>query len=118
MRSPPPCDLVREEKISGTSRDGRHELETLLAFLHSGDTLVVTRIDRLARSMKDLQDIVHDLKARNIALKATEHPTDASTAAGGCCRPRRRTHDLRSSAAGRHLQPWLHRVAAGNGADA
>jgi DNA invertase Pin-like site-specific DNA recombinase len=78
------CDLVREEKISGTSREGRHELETLLAFLRSGDTLVVTRIDRLARSMKDLQDIVHDLKARNIALKATEQPIDTSTAAGKC----------------------------------
>jgi DNA invertase Pin-like site-specific DNA recombinase len=78
------CDLVREEKMSGTSRDGRHELETLLAFLRPGDTLVVTRIDRLARSMKDLQDIVHDLKARNISLKATEQPIDTSTAAGKC----------------------------------
>jgi DNA invertase Pin-like site-specific DNA recombinase len=34
--------------------------------------------------MKDLQDIVHDLKARNIALKATEQPIDTSTAAGKC----------------------------------
>jgi DNA invertase Pin-like site-specific DNA recombinase len=54
----------------------------LLKFLRPGDTLVVTRIDRLARSMKDLQDIVHDLKARGIALKATEQPIDTSTAAG------------------------------------
>ncbi len=42
----------------------------------------VTRIDRLARSMKDLQDIVHELKGRGIALKATEQPIDTGTAAG------------------------------------
>jgi DNA invertase Pin-like site-specific DNA recombinase len=43
---------------------------------------VVTRIDRLARSMKDLQDIVHELKAKGVALKATEQPIDTGTAAG------------------------------------
>jgi len=36
----------------------------LLDFLYHGDTLVVTRIDRLARSVKDLQDIVHELKGK------------------------------------------------------
>jgi DNA invertase Pin-like site-specific DNA recombinase len=51
-------------------------------FLRAGDTLVVTRIDRLARSLKDLQDIVHELKARGVALKATEQPVDTGTAAG------------------------------------
>jgi DNA invertase Pin-like site-specific DNA recombinase len=74
--------LVREEKRSGTSRDGRAELETLMAFMRKGDTLMVTRIDRLARSMKDLQDIVHELKTKGIALKATEQPIDTGTAAG------------------------------------
>jgi DNA invertase Pin-like site-specific DNA recombinase len=53
-----------------------------LEFLRVGDTLVVTRIDRLARSLKDLQDIVHELKAKGIALKATEQPVDTGTAAG------------------------------------
>jgi DNA invertase Pin-like site-specific DNA recombinase len=43
---------------------------------------VVTRIDRLARSLRDLQNIVHDLKSRGITLKATEQPIDTSTAAG------------------------------------
>jgi DNA invertase Pin-like site-specific DNA recombinase len=74
--------LIREEKISGTSRKGRTELETLLAFLREGDTLVVTRIDRLARSVKDLQDIVYDLRAKGVALKATEQPIDTGTPAG------------------------------------
>ena len=43
---------------------GRTELELLLEFLHDGDTLMVTRVDRLARSIKDLQDIVYALKEK------------------------------------------------------
>jgi DNA invertase Pin-like site-specific DNA recombinase len=54
------CHVVRTEKVSGTSLQGRTELASLLEFLREGDTLVVTRIDRLARSLKDLQDIIHD----------------------------------------------------------
>jgi DNA invertase Pin-like site-specific DNA recombinase len=78
------CEAVHEEKVSGTSRVGRTKLELLLGLMESGDTLVVTRIDRLARSLRDLQNIVHDLKQRGIALKATEQPIDTSTAAGKC----------------------------------
>jgi DNA invertase Pin-like site-specific DNA recombinase len=76
------CDVIRAEKASGTRRSGRTELQTLLEFLREGDTLVVTRIDRLARSVKDLQDIVHELKSKKVQLKATEQPIDTSTAAG------------------------------------
>jgi DNA invertase Pin-like site-specific DNA recombinase len=76
------CDIIRAEKASGTNRDGRTELQTLLDFIRAGDTLVVTRIDRLARSMRDLQNIVHELKAKGAHLKATEQPIDTSTAAG------------------------------------
>ena len=76
------CDVIRAEKASGARRDGRTELQVLLDFVRAGDTLVVTRIDRLARSLKDLQDIVHELKARGVALKATEQPVNTGTAAG------------------------------------
>ena len=76
------CQTIRSEKQSGATRTARSELQTLLDFLRAGDTLVVTRIDRLARSMKDLQDIVHELKAKGVALKATEQPIDTATAAG------------------------------------
>jgi DNA invertase Pin-like site-specific DNA recombinase len=76
------CRVVRAEKRSGAAREGRDELRLLLDFLRAGDTLVVTRIDRLARSVRDLQDIVHELKAKGIALKATEQPVDTGTAAG------------------------------------
>lgn len=51
-------------------------------FLRAGDALVVTRIDRLARSLRDLQNIVHELKQKGAYLKATEQPIDTSTAAG------------------------------------
>jgi DNA invertase Pin-like site-specific DNA recombinase len=60
------CDAVRSEKVSGSSRARRQELETLLTFLRPGDTLMVTRIDRLARSVGDLQDIVRTLKAKDV----------------------------------------------------
>ncbi|RMU26471.1 hypothetical protein ALP31_200207 [Pseudomonas amygdali pv. morsprunorum] len=76
------CDVVRAEKKSGASRVGRTELKTLLDFLRPGDTLVVTRVDRLARSIKDLQDIVYTLKERGVSLKATEQPIDTQSAAG------------------------------------
>lgn len=76
------CQTVRAEKRSGTKRSDRTELQILLDFLRHGDTLVVTRIDRLARSMKDLQDIVYELRSKGVALKATEQPIDTGSAAG------------------------------------
>lgn len=76
------CDIVRSEKRSGTTTDGRRELETLLNFLRAGDTLMVTRVDRLARSVADLEKIVGTLRERGAFLRATEQPIDTSTPAG------------------------------------
>jgi DNA invertase Pin-like site-specific DNA recombinase len=73
------CSVIRAEKASGTHRSGRTELQVLLDFIHRGDTLVITRIDRLARSLKDLQDIVHELKEKGVKLKAIEQPIDTAT---------------------------------------
>jgi DNA invertase Pin-like site-specific DNA recombinase len=78
------CEVIRAEKRSGTTTAGREELRTVLDFLRKGDVLVVTRIDRLARSIGDLQDIVRTVRARGASLKATEQPIDTSTAAGKC----------------------------------
>src|SRR5215469_13378743 len=78
------CDVIRSEKVTGATRDGRKELATLLDFMREGDVLVVTRVDRLARSVGDLQDIVRAIKAKGASLKATEQPIDTSTAAGKC----------------------------------
>jgi DNA invertase Pin-like site-specific DNA recombinase len=76
------CDVIRAEKQSGTSIEGRAELQTVLEFIHPGDVLVVTRIDRLARSIADLATIVRQLEAKGAALKAIEQPIDTSSAAG------------------------------------
>ena len=76
------CQVIRAEKKTGSSRAGRAELDILLQFLRPGDTLVITRIDRLARSLKDLQDIVYELTTKGVTLKATEQPVDTATAAG------------------------------------
>ena len=78
------CEIIRSEKRSGTTTAGRDELRTVLDFLRKGDVLMVTRIDRLARSIGDLQDIVRAVKARGASLRATEQPIDTSMAAGKC----------------------------------
>jgi DNA invertase Pin-like site-specific DNA recombinase len=78
------CNVIRSEKVTGTTAEGREKLSMLLEFLREGDTLVVTRVDRLARSLRDLQNIVHDLQQRGVALNTTEQPIDTPTAAGKC----------------------------------
>lgn len=76
------CTMIRREQKSGTKLEGRQELQTILDFIHHGETLVVTRIDRLARSLRDLQIIADTLKEKGAHLMATEQPVDTSTAAG------------------------------------
>jgi DNA invertase Pin-like site-specific DNA recombinase len=78
------CEIVRCEKVSGTSVQGRDELNNLLDFIREGDELIVTRIDRLARSIRDLQNIVHTLTEKGVVLRATEQAVDTATAAGKC----------------------------------
>jgi DNA invertase Pin-like site-specific DNA recombinase len=77
------ADHLYQEKVSGTSRSGRTELETLLhRGIRKGDRLVVTRLDRLARSMRDLQNIAHELRNREVDLVVLEQSIDTSTAEG------------------------------------
>src|SRR3954447_25066744 len=78
------CEVIRSEKRSGTTTAGREELRIVLDVLRKGDVLMVARIDRLARSIGDLQDIVRAVRARGAILRATEQPIDTSTAAGKC----------------------------------
>ena len=54
----------------------------LLDFVRPGNALIVGRVDRLARSLRALPDIVHPLKARGAALRATEQPVDTGAASG------------------------------------
>ena len=67
-------DDVRTEKQSGTSHANRSKLNILLEFMREGGTLVVTRIDRLARSIAALQKIVEIPNSKGIALRSrTDH---------------------------------------------
>ena len=76
------CEIVRTEQKSGNNLADRKELNNILDFIHKDEYLVVTRIDRLARSLKDLQIIVDRLKAKGAHLIAIEQPVDTSTATG------------------------------------
>lgn len=58
------CEIVRSEKLSGASREGRNELATVIEFLRQGDELVVTRLDRLGRDTRDVLNIVHECQER------------------------------------------------------
>ena len=76
------CTIIRSERVSGTSRQGRTELDTVLDFIRKGDVLVVTRIDRLARSLSDLERIVQEIEGKGAHLRCLEQPVDTSTPAG------------------------------------
>lgn len=75
------CDHVIVEKASGGRRD-RPALQELLTTMKSGDTLIVTKIDRLARSVSHLLEVVEKLTVDNIHFKALNTPIDTTSAQG------------------------------------
>src|SRR5262245_38571404 len=75
-------NAIFEEKASGTKRGGRIELQKVLSVLGEGDALVVTRLDRLGRSIRDLANIAHEIEQAGAHLKVIEQSVDTSTAAG------------------------------------
>ncbi|MBR8055649.1 recombinase family protein [Burkholderia vietnamiensis] len=76
------CVQVYEEKASGKSKDGRHELANMMRALRKGDTLIVWRLDRLGRSLVDLVQLVDELAARGVAFESLSEKIDTSTAQG------------------------------------
>jgi DNA invertase Pin-like site-specific DNA recombinase len=58
------CTIIRSEKVSGASREGRTELATIIDFLRLGDELVVTRLDRLGRDTRDVLNLIHGCEQR------------------------------------------------------
>lgn len=66
------CEKIFAEKRSGTTTDGRAELEACLEWVRENDVVCVTRLDRLARSMTDLQNIVTRLQAKNVGFKVLQ----------------------------------------------
>ncbi|HGY5557192.1 MAG TPA: recombinase family protein [Prochlorococcus sp.] len=78
------CEKHFQEKVSGTSTQGRSQLKECLDFVREGDELVITRIDRLARSVLDLQLIVKELTDKGVNLTATEQPISTKDATSKC----------------------------------
>jgi DNA invertase Pin-like site-specific DNA recombinase len=66
------CQVVRKEKVSGKSRDGRDELATLLEFISGGDVLMCVKLDRLGRSTRDVLNLVHELDQKGASLRILE----------------------------------------------
>ena len=63
------CEVVRAEKASGKSLEGRDELAAIIGFLRPGDELVVVKLDRLGRSTRDVLNLVHELEKRGAGLR-------------------------------------------------
>lgn len=76
------CEKLFQEKNSGGSRNGRTELEAALEFVRDGDVLVVTRLDRLARSVRDLVLVTQELERKRVGLVVLEQELNTTTAAG------------------------------------
>jgi DNA invertase Pin-like site-specific DNA recombinase len=70
------CTVIRKEKASGSTRDGRDELSTLLEFIQPGDTLVVVKLDRLGRNTRDVLNLVHELEQLGASLRVLEPEID------------------------------------------
>lgn len=76
------CEKVFAEKMSGRSTTDREQLGMALDFVREGDTLVVTRLDRLARSVGDLHQIIEKLAAKQVGFRCLNQSgvdTDTST---------------------------------------
>ncbi len=76
------CTRTYEEKISGAKRD-RPELIRMLDHIRAGDVVVVSRLDRLARSTRDLLEIAEQLKAAEAGLRSLHEPWADTTSPAG-----------------------------------
>ena len=76
------CEVVFQEKASGASQKGRPELARCLASLGRGDVLVVYKIDRIARSLFDLLDILRRLEKVGATIRSTTEPLDTTNSMG------------------------------------
>ena len=75
------CDKIYQEKASGVKED-RPELKTLLDYVRAGDTLVICKLDRIARSTKHLLNIVDHLEKKGVTFQVLNISLDTSTPTG------------------------------------
>ena len=76
------CEKIFTEKKSGKQSSNREQLQEALDFVRSGDTLVVTFLDRCSRNVKDLHEIIDTLNEKGVSFKATEQDLDTSSSSG------------------------------------
>lgn len=67
-----PCDRIFSEKKSGITTDGRAAFQEMMRYVREGDVLVVTRLDRLARSLTDLSKIIDELGAKGVGFRCLQ----------------------------------------------
>ncbi len=77
------CEKLFAEKRSGTTRQGREALQEALEFVREGDVLLVTRLDRLARSMGDLQGIIEELNRMGVGFRCLQQGAVDTTSSMG-----------------------------------
>ncbi|WP_026565887.1 recombinase family protein, partial [Bacillus sp. UNC41MFS5] len=79
------CEVIFKEKVSGRNKDNREQFQMLLDKVVAGDTIVVTKLDRFARSTKDALATIEALNAKNVSLVVLNmggDKVDTSTAIG------------------------------------
>ncbi len=75
------CDKVFQEKKSGRTAN-REQLQICLDYVRSGDVLIITKLDRLARSTRDLLNIVNKLDSKGVQLQVLDQKLETVTPAG------------------------------------
>jgi DNA invertase Pin-like site-specific DNA recombinase len=75
------CDRIFQDQASGTSR-ARAGLVEMLQFVRDGDTIVVSRLDRFARSLTDLFQLLDELSRKGVAFQCIHQSIDTSSSTG------------------------------------
>src|SRR6056297_2503172 len=75
------CERIFVEKASGAQRE-RPQLKAAIDYMRAGDALVVWKLDRLARSLKQLIETVEELGQRDIGLRSLTEAIDTGTSGG------------------------------------
>ena len=75
-------DRIFTEKISGKSTESRPQLKAMMEYIRSGDTVIVESYSRLARSTRDLFNLVHEFDVKGVSFVSLKEQIDTSTPAG------------------------------------
>lgn len=76
------CEKIFSEQRSGTATEGREELARCLEYCREGDVLVITRLDRLARSLTDLRAILDGLDKKGVGFRCLLQPVETVSSEG------------------------------------